>query len=92
MIGDLIVAVEGHRIQNFDQYRAANAFSEKDDMKLTVWRGGKLVPIVVTAPNRYMGVELRSYPIEGLHQKAAGSHFSLAGRPDPKAAAWRQAK
>jgi tetratricopeptide (TPR) repeat protein len=69
LIGDLIVGVEGHRVENFDQYRAVNAFFERDDMKLTVSRGGKLLPITVTAPNRYMGVELRSYPIEGWAEK-----------------------
>jgi tetratricopeptide (TPR) repeat protein len=69
MIGDLIVGVEGHRVENFEQYRAVNAFFEQDDMKLTVWRGDRLLPIAVTAPNRTIGVELRSYPVEGYTEK-----------------------
>jgi hypothetical protein len=69
LIGDLIVGVEGQRVENLDQYRAVNAFFEQDDMKLTVWRGDKLLPIAVTAPNRTIGVELRSYQIEGWTEK-----------------------
>jgi S1-C subfamily serine protease len=69
LIGDLIVGVEGYRAENLDQYRAVNAFFEQDDMKLTVWRGDKLLPIALTAANRTIDVELRSYPLEGYREK-----------------------
>jgi hypothetical protein len=68
-IGDIIVGIEGYRVENFDQYRAVNAFFEQDEMKVTVWRGGKLAAIAVTAPDRYIGVELHSYPVEGWSEK-----------------------
>jgi hypothetical protein len=68
-IGDLIVGLEGYRVETLDQYRAVNAFFEQGEMKLTVWRGDKLLPITVTVPTRNMGVELRSYPIEGYREK-----------------------
>jgi predicted metalloprotease with PDZ domain len=69
LIGDLIVGVESYRVENLEQYRAVNAFFEQDEMKLTVSRGDKLVSITVAAPNRTIGVELRSYPIEGYREK-----------------------
>lgn len=69
LIGDLIVGLEGYRVESFDQYRTVNAFFEQDEMKLTVWRGDTLLPIGITAPNRTIGVELRSYPIEGYKEK-----------------------
>jgi tetratricopeptide (TPR) repeat protein len=69
LIGDLIVGLEGYRVENLDQYRAVNAFFEQDDMKLTVWRGDRLLPIALTAANRTIDVELRSYPIEGYSEK-----------------------
>ena len=69
LIGDLIVGLEGYRVENFDQYRAVNAFYEQDEMKLAVWRGDRLLPITIAAPNRTIGVELRSYPIEGYREK-----------------------
>ena len=40
-----------------------------EEMTLTVWRGDKMVPITVTAPKRYLGVELRSYPVEGWRER-----------------------
>ena len=69
LIGDLIVGLEGHQVESYEQYRAVNAFFEQDEMKLTVWRGDKLLPIAVTAPNRTIGVQLRTYPVEGWSEK-----------------------
>jgi hypothetical protein len=62
--GDIIVGLEGWRIENLSQYRAVNSFVEGDEMKLTAWRG-KTFEVTLSAPNRSMGGELRSYPIEG---------------------------
>ena len=50
-------------------YHTANAFSEQDEMKLTVWRGDKLLPITVVAPDRTIGIQLRTYPVEGYREK-----------------------
>ena len=66
--GDIIVGLEGWRVENLTQYRAVNAFYEQDEMTLTAWRG-KLSPIQMTAPNRQMEIEFRTYPIEGWSEK-----------------------
>jgi tetratricopeptide (TPR) repeat protein len=63
--GDLIVGLDGWRVDNLKQFRAINAFSERADRKLTVWRGRVSE---VTLPWRSWwgtGVELRTYPIQG---------------------------
>jgi tetratricopeptide (TPR) repeat protein len=63
--GDLIVGLDGWRVDNLKQFRAINAFSERPDRKLTVWRG----PIYETSlPWRAWSgtnVEFRTYPIQG---------------------------
>ena len=68
--GDIIVGLEGWRVANLQQYRAVNAFFEPEQtqMKLTVWRG-HLFPVTVVAPDRFIGIEFRSYPIEGWSEK-----------------------
>lgn len=68
-IGDLIVGLEDYRVENYAQYQAVNAFFEREEVRLTVWRGGTLLPFTVTAPSRTIGIELRSYPIEGYKEK-----------------------
>jgi len=64
--GDIIVGLEGLRVDNLPQYRAINASfdAEHQEMKLTLWRG-QMFQATLTAPGRYMGVEFRSYPIQG---------------------------
>lgn len=64
--GDIIVGLEGWRVDNLRQYRAINASfdAEHEEMKLAVWRGQIFQP-TFTAPGRFMGVEFRSYPIQG---------------------------
>jgi hypothetical protein len=63
--GDLIVGLDGWRVDNLQQFRAINAFSERPDRKLTVWRGRVSE---VSLPWRSWwgtGVEFRTYPIQG---------------------------
>jgi hypothetical protein len=62
--GDIIVGLEGYRVDNMHQYYAVNAFFSKEHMKLTVWRGN-LYTATIQAPGRLMGVQFRSHPIEG---------------------------
>jgi tetratricopeptide (TPR) repeat protein len=62
--GDIIVGLEGWRVDNLRQYRAINAFFTGDDMKIAAWRG-RVLQVSVTAPNRLMGIEFRSHPIKG---------------------------
>jgi tetratricopeptide (TPR) repeat protein len=66
--GDVIVGVEGWQVEDLRQYYAVNAFFESDVMRLSAWRG-KLSPVTLRAPNRLMGVDLRTYPIEGWDEK-----------------------
>ena len=65
--GDIIVGLEGWRVENLPQYYAVNTFLETEQMTLTVWRG-KLFEVMLTAPNRLMGIEFRSYPIQGFSE------------------------
>jgi hypothetical protein len=62
--GDIIVGLDGRRVENLPQYYAVNSFPETEQMKLTVWRGVRF-EVAVTAPNRLMGIEFRTYPIRG---------------------------
>jgi hypothetical protein len=62
--GDLIVGLEGWRVENRSQYRAINAFFKTEAMKITAWRT-KVFDVAVTAPNRLMGIDFRSHPIKG---------------------------
>jgi tetratricopeptide (TPR) repeat protein len=66
--GDIIVGLEGWRVENLAQYRAIDAISRDERMKLVVWRGSRF-EVDAKAPQRLMGVELRSYPIEGWSEK-----------------------
>jgi tetratricopeptide (TPR) repeat protein len=66
--GDIIVGLEGFRVENLHQYYAINSFDEREDMKLTAWRG-RLSQVSVKAPRRLMGVEFRTYPIAGWSEK-----------------------
>ena len=66
--GDIIVGLEGFRVENLNQYYAINAFFGKEQMKLTLWRG-KVYAATIQAPNRLMGVQFRTYPIVGWAEK-----------------------
>jgi len=65
--GDIIVGLEGWRVENDRQYFAINTFKDVDVLKLTVWRG-QLFAVEVPAPRRLMGVELNTYPLKGWIQ------------------------
>jgi hypothetical protein len=62
--GDIIIGLEGWRVDNLTQYRVVNAFFKTDRMKITAWRG-RVFEVTVSAPNRLMGIEFRSHPIRG---------------------------
>jgi hypothetical protein len=66
--GDIIIGLEGWRVENYRQYSSINAFFENDVVKLTAWRG-RPFDLTLRAPNRLMGVELRTYPIDGWGEK-----------------------
>ena len=66
--GDIVVGLEGWSVSNYDQYAAINAFFDREDVKLTAWRG-HLFTVEASAPNRLLGVEYRSYPVRGWAEK-----------------------
>jgi hypothetical protein len=61
-VGDIVVAVDGMRVQNLAQYYAVKTASLDPVMRVIVWRDLKYVE--VTAPLRYGGVwgVVRPYP------------------------------
>jgi hypothetical protein len=62
--GDIIVGLEGFRVDNVEQYRAINHFFEHERVKLTLWRGS-LIKIDADAPNRLFGTDIATYPLKG---------------------------
>jgi tetratricopeptide (TPR) repeat protein len=64
-VGDIVVGLEGWLVESVEQYQSINAFFVKPEMKVTVWRGGKLVTIETIMPGRLFGVELKDYPLKG---------------------------
>lgn len=62
--GDIIVGLEGFRVDNYEQYRAINHFFEQERVKLTLWRGS-LIKIDAEAPNRLFGTDIRTHPLKG---------------------------
>jgi hypothetical protein len=62
--GDIIVGLEGWRVDNSEQYFAINAFTDDAEMKITLWRG-QLVTIGATSPTRLLGTELQTHPMKG---------------------------
>jgi hypothetical protein len=64
-IGDIIVGVDGWRVENKEQYDAVMEFTEPDALhKITAWRG---VLLTVELPQAN-GMELQSYPLRGWIQ------------------------
>ena len=66
--GDIIVGLEGWRVDTLQQYSAINAFFDNDHVRLTAWRG-HLFTVSADAPNRLFGLEFRTYPIEGWRER-----------------------
>ena len=66
--GDIVVALEGWRVENIRQYAAINAFFETDLMKLTAWRR-KRFELTVRMPGRLLGAEFRTYPVQAWGEK-----------------------
>jgi tetratricopeptide (TPR) repeat protein len=68
--GDIIIGVEGWRVDDYRQYSAVNAFFDHDVVKLTAWRG-RPFEVTLRAPDRWIGVELRTYPTEAGARSAS---------------------
>jgi hypothetical protein len=72
-LNDIIVAVDGVRVNNRAQYYAAKAMSIDPDMRLTVWRDLKYVE--VTGPLRFGGLwgAVRDYDPRSQKKAAAST-------------------
>lgn len=62
--GDLIVALDGWRVESLQQYQAVRAFSTGDRLHMVLWRGAR-IDVDAEVPNRMFNIDLRSYPIRG---------------------------
>jgi hypothetical protein len=62
--GDIIVGLEGFRVDNVEQYQTINGFFEHPRVKLTFWRGS-LMKVDAETPNRRFGTDIRTYPLKG---------------------------
>jgi tetratricopeptide (TPR) repeat protein len=65
--GDIVVGLEGWKVDTQEQYRAINAFFDRPLVKLTLWRGA-LVKVEAQSPNRLFGTQLRTHPMKGWIQ------------------------
>jgi tetratricopeptide (TPR) repeat protein len=62
--GDLIVGIDGWRVENVRQLYAVTAFSKDERIRYVLWRGTRL-DTEARAPGRLLQVLLRSYPVQG---------------------------
>lgn len=62
--GDIIVALEGYRVDTEEQYHAVNAFKDTPELKMTLWRG-QLIKIEAKSPTRLLGTDLQTHPLQG---------------------------
>jgi tetratricopeptide (TPR) repeat protein len=58
---DVIVALNGFRVRDYDQYRVVRGLSRAPELDLVVWRAGRYLEIAARHPQRWFGVEVRSY-------------------------------
>lgn len=66
--GDIIIGLEGWRVDTFEQYRAINAMKDDDPgVQLTLWRGA-LIKIDTQMPGRLFGTDIRTHPMKGWIQ------------------------
>jgi tetratricopeptide (TPR) repeat protein len=66
--GDLVIGLEGWHIETLEQFRAVNAFYENDLVRVTAWRG-KAFTVDIPAAGRRLGVEFRTYPVQGWSER-----------------------
>jgi hypothetical protein len=59
--GAIIVALDGYRVENTDQYYAIRSMSSDDKMALVVFQQGKYKSIATSQPGRRFGVDFQNY-------------------------------
>lgn len=57
-----MVAVDGTRIRDWNQYIAMKYQSWKPEMRFTVWRDGKYLDISTNLRHRWVVNDMRPYP------------------------------
>ena len=60
--GDVIVAINGTRVHNFQQYAAAREWDAEPMLSLIVWHGGKFISVVAAPPGHKFGVAFTDFP------------------------------
>jgi tetratricopeptide (TPR) repeat protein len=63
--GDLIIGLEGWRVDNLQQFRTIDAFDDRPERTLTVWRGPIYQVKLPARSWRGTSVEFRTYPVLG---------------------------
>jgi hypothetical protein len=63
--GDIIVAVDGWRVENVKQYRAVRAFPLDGSFTLTIWRVDGLHQVTIADKRFVPDFHIATYPLEG---------------------------
>lgn len=58
---DVIVALDGIRVESFAQYDFVRAMNRDPEMKLIVWQDGKYREVAASPPNKKFGVGMGNY-------------------------------
>jgi tetratricopeptide (TPR) repeat protein len=66
--GDIVVGLEGWRVDNVDQYRVINSLKDDATVRLTISRGGQLIKVEPKSPTRLFGTQLETHPMKGWIQ------------------------
>ena len=62
MAGAVVVALDGWRVHNLEQFEAVRAFSRSPRMTLVVWQGGRYRDVETEVKARRFGVVITTYP------------------------------
>jgi hypothetical protein len=60
-IGDVIVAIEGMRVDTFEQYCFVRNLSDAPKFRLIVYHGGNYRDVAAQAENRRFGVDMKTF-------------------------------
>lgn len=66
--GDIVVGLEGWRVDSVQQYTTINGFTDDPVVKLTISRGGQLITIEPKSPTRRFATYLQTHPMKGWIQ------------------------
>ena len=59
--GDIVVAMDGWRVRNYEQFATIREFDDDPDLRLVLWRGGKYLAVSARRLGRRFGVDVPSY-------------------------------